>query len=164
MDEVLIWLGGGALLLLGVLGCFIPVLPGPLLGYSALWVMWLFGVSPGESRLWTGGVIVVVVSVIDYLLPTYFARKFRCSKSGILGCFLGTVVGLFFIPWGLVMGPVLGTMLGELTVGKSLYDAAKGGFGAFCGFVTCLLAKLASVGLFGWWFLNAMLELTPAGA
>lgn len=152
MNDILIWLCCGGLLLLGLIGCFVPVLPGPLIGYSSLWAMWLFGVSPGESRLWLGAAIVVAVTVIDYVLPTYFAKRFKCSRSGMVGCFIGTIAGLFFLPWGLILGPVLGTMIGEFTEGRSLYEAARGGLGAFCGFVTCLLAKLATVGLFVWWF------------
>ena len=156
MNEVLAWLCGSALLLLGFIGCFVPVLPGSLLGYCALWTLWFFGIAQDNAHLWLGGGIVVTVTLIDYVLPTWFAKKFKCSKSGIVGCFIGTLVGLFFLPWGIVLGPVVGTMIGELAVGKSLSDAAKGGFGAFCGFATCLIAKLASVGLFAYWFITAL--------
>lgn len=154
--SLLIWLAGGALLLVGFVGCVIPVLPGPLLGYLALWLPWLAGMGFPESRLWLGGAVTAAVTVVDYVLPAYFARKFKCSKSGMLGCFLGTIIGLFFFPWGLVLGPVLGTMLGELTVGKSLCEAARGGAGAFCGFVATLFAKLAAVGLFAYWFVDTL--------
>lgn len=157
MTEILIWTLGGLLLLLGLVGCFVPVVPGPMLGYASLWVMCLFGIWPSTVRLWIGGAIVVAVFVIDCLLPSYFAKKFKCSKIGVLGCFLGTIVGLFFIPWGIIFGPILGTMLFELVAGKSFLDAAKGGAGAFCGFVSCLLLKLAVVGLFCWWFVDACL-------
>jgi len=159
-DQALIWLCGGTLLLVGLVGCLVPVIPGPVLGYAALGVLWLFGVPPPSSQLWLGAGIVVVVTVLDSVLPTYFAKKFKCSKSGILGCFVGTIVGLFFLPWGLILGPVLGTVAGELSVGKSLYEASKGGVGAFCGFVTSLLAKLAAVGLFGWWFVSDLMAKT----
>lgn len=157
MNELIVWACGGALLLFGFIGCMVPVVPGPLLGYSALWVMWLFGMSPGNERLWIGAGVVIAVSLIDYLLPTWFAGKFKCSKTGMAGCFIGTIVGVFFLPWGLLLGPVIGTMIGELVVGKSLYEATRGGFGALCGFMSCLLVKLAAVGLFAWWFASRML-------
>ncbi len=156
MNEAMIWICGGALLLLGFIGCLLPVVPGPLLGYASLWVMWAFGVNPGTERLWIGGALVLVVSAIDYVLPSMFAKKFKCSKSGIVGCFLGTIVGVLFMPWGLVLGPVLGAMLGELTAGRSLYEATRGGLGALCGFVSCLLAKLAATGIFAGWFVRTM--------
>lgn len=90
--------------------------------------------------------------MVDYLLPTFCVKKFKCTKSGVVGCGLGTVVGLFFMPLGLIVGPFAGTVLGELSAGRNLAEAVYGGFGAFLGFVTGTLAKLLAVGAIGWMF------------
>ena len=156
MNETIAWLCGGALLLIGFIGCFVPVLPGPIIAYAALWLPWLLDLSRDDSQLWIGGVIVAAVTIIDYVLPSWFAKKFKCSRRGIVGCFIGSIVGMFFMPWGIILGPVIGTVLGELLAGKTFAASAKGGLGAFCGFVTSLLAKLASVGLFAYWFFNTL--------
>lgn len=152
MNAFALALIGSLLILIGFIGCFLPAVPGPLIAYSSLWAAWLFGVDPGETRLWLGGAAVLVAAALDYLLPVILAKRFRCSRSGMLGCLLGTIAGLFFLPWGLVAGPVAGTMIGELTAGRTLFAAARGGLGAFLGFVVSLLVKLACTGLFARWF------------
>lgn len=152
MDQALTYAVGGFLLLLGFIGCVVPVVPGPLLAYCALWTPFLFKGSVPASVLGLGAGVTVVVMVLDYVLPTYFAKRFHCSRSGIVGCLLGTLAGLFFLPYGLVLGPFCGTVFGELTEGRSLSEAAHGGFGALLGFVGTVVLKFAAVGLMGWLF------------
>jgi len=154
--TALIAILGGLLVLLGLIGCVVPVLPGPLLAYAALWLCVAFGVPTSTEHLVFGGVAVLVAMAVDYILPTLFAKKFKCSKSGVFGCMLGTVVGLFFMPLGIVVGPFLGTVAGELIVGKSLGSSLKGGVGAFFGFIACLLVKFAAVTLIAYWFATAL--------
>ncbi|MBR2837848.1 MAG: DUF456 domain-containing protein [Kiritimatiellae bacterium] len=154
--TVLMSVAGGLLLALGLVGCVVPVLPGPLVAYSSLWVLVAFGASPGTERLAVGGVVVLAVMAVDYVLPSVMAGKFKCSKSGVFGCVVGTFAGLFFLPVGLVAGPFLGTVAGELIAGKRLGESLKGGLGALIGFVLCLFAKLAAVALFAWWFFAAV--------
>ena len=150
--TVLMSVAGGLLLVLGLFGCVVPVLPGPLLAYSSLWVLVAFGSSPGAERLAIGGAVVLVVMVVDYVLPSMMASKFKCSRWGVFGCLVGTFVGLFFLPIGLVAGPFLGTVVGELIAGKRIGESLKGGVGSLLGFVLCLVAKLFAVALFAWWF------------
>ena len=98
---------------------------------------------------------MAAVTALDYLLPSVFARKFKCSGSGVFGCVVGTVVGLFFMPVGLVAGPFLGTMAGELIAGRRLSQALKGGVGALLGYVATLALKLAAVSYFAVVFAKA---------
>jgi len=155
MELPLIYVLGGALVVLGFVGCVVPVLPGPVVGYAALWIPTLFGRGLPASTLWAGAGITAVALGVDYFLPAVCAKKFKCTKSGVVGCVLGTIVGLFFLPLGLILGPFLGTMVGELTAGRNLAEAVHGGIGAFLGFVTGTLAKLLAVGLLGWLFFTA---------
>jgi len=154
--TILLAILGGLLIVLGAIGCVVPVLPGPLLAYASLWTLFAFGASPGVEKLALGGGAVIVAMAVDYILPTLFAKKFKCSKAGVFGCMVGTVAGLFFMPLGIVVGPFLGTVAGELIVGKSLGASLKGGIGAFFGFIACLAVKFAAVALIACWFVMAL--------
>jgi len=138
--------------LLGFVGCFLPVLPGPAISYAALWMLFASGCPPSTTQLVVGAGVLVGVTLVDYVLPSVFAKKFRCSRWGVFGCFLGSIVGLFFLPLGLVLGPFIGTVAGELIAGKEIAASLRGGVGALTGFVMCLGLKLVAVGLFTWWY------------
>lgn len=143
---------GAVLMLVAAVGCFVPVLPGPLVAYGALWVPFACGRSVSFERLAVGAAVVVAVVVVDYVLPAVCAKRFSCTRWGVFGCIVGSIVGLFFLPLGIVVGPFAGTVAGELVAGKALAASLRGGFGALLGFVACLALKLASVGLFAWWY------------
>src|SRR5574344_511179 len=109
---------GALLIVLGFVGCILPVLPGPVLSYCGLLALIPTEHSPSALLLVAMGVVVAVVTVADYVVPAIGARKFNCSKLGTAGCIVGTIVGLFFVPIGIVLGPFLGAFAGELIAGK----------------------------------------------
>ena len=148
---------GAILMLVAAVGCFVPVLPGPLIAYGALWVPFAFGCPVSVGRLAVGAAVVVAVVLVDYILPAVCAKKFSCSRWGVFGCLVGSIVGLFFLPFGIVVGPFVGTVAGELIAGKAIAASLKGGVGALLGFVACLAMKLAAVGLFAWWYFASVL-------
>ena len=152
MDLMLMMAIGCVAMLAGFLGCFLPVLPGPAIAYAALFVLYAFGCPPTMAQLIVGGVVLIVVTLVDYVLPSVCAKRFQCSRWGVFGCFVGSIVGLFFMPLGIVLGPFLGTVAGELIAGKNMAASVRGGFGALLGFVLCLGLKLAAVGLYAWWY------------
>jgi len=143
---------GSLAMIVGLVGCFLPVLPGPAIAYAALWALALFGHPPSMTCLVLGGIVLIFVTAVDYVLPSVFAKRFRCSRWGVFGCFAGSIVGLFFMPLGLVLGPFLGTVAGELLAGKDVSSSLRGGLGALLGFVLCVGLKVASVGLYAWWY------------
>lgn len=143
---------GSVAMLAGFLGCFLPVLPGPAIAYAALFARHAFGCPLSAPRLVVGGIVLVAVTLVDYILPSVCARRFKCSRWGVFGCFAGSVAGLFFLPLGIVLGPFFGTLAGELIAGRNLAASVRGGLGALLGFVLCLGLKLAAVGLFAWWY------------
>ena len=145
---------GILLLAAGAVGCVVPVVPGPLLAYCALLARFACG-GIGTGRLAAGAVVVVAVAIVDYVLPAVFARRFNCTGWGVFGCAVGTVAGLFFMPAGILLGPFLGAVAGELVAGRRLGPAVKGGFGALVGFAASSGVKLAAVVLFAWWFFAA---------
>ena len=149
----------GVLVLLGIVGCFVPVLPGPLLAYCGLLCMLPTAHSPSALTLVLFGLAILIVSVLDYVFPAVGAKKFNCSRLGTWGCVVGTLVGLFFFPLGLLVGPFAGAFAGELIAHKSFKAALWGGLGAFLGFLSGLAVKttacLAVLAYFVWRLLES---------
>ena len=157
MDIVYICIGW-TLLAIGLIGCFVPMIPGPPIAYGALLVALAVGdhSAPTWSCLVIAGVITAVVTVIDYVIPSWGAAKFHCSRGGTVGCLIGTVVGLFFLPIGIIAGPFLGALAGELVAGRKFGQSLYGAFGALVGFLTGVLLKVLCCGLLAYWFYVAV--------
>lgn len=158
MDYFLI--GLGILLLIGgILGCILPALPGPPLSYAALLALHFTSGHQLSTRIliiWA--VIVVVVSLLDYIVPVWGAKKFGASKRGVWGSVIGLVAGLFiFPPFGLIIGPFAGAVIGELTSGKQSGDAMYAGFGSFVGFMSGVMLKLIASGWMTWIFIKTLI-------
>ena len=132
----------GVLLLIGFIGCVVPVLPGPIIGYCGLLALIPTEKCPSTLMLVTMGLVVAAVTVADYIVPAIGAKKFDCSRWGTFGCFVGTIAGLFFVPIGILLGPFLGAFCGELIARKPFGAALKGGFGAFLGFLSGVFLKI----------------------
>ena len=145
---------GGVLLILAFVGCVVPCLPGPILGWCALLSLAFTRFALPTAWLVVAGVATGIVVGLDYVVPAYGAKKFNCSRWGVVGCVLGTLAGMFFLPFGIVLGPFLGACLGELVAGRTFGLALKGGFGAFLGFLSGVFLKICAVcafaGLFVW--------------
>ena len=158
MDYFLIGLGI-LLLLAGIMGCVLPALPGPPLSYAALLALHFTARHQLSTRLliiWA--IVVIVVTLLDYLVPVWGAKKFGASKRGVWGSVIGLVVGLFiFPPFGIIIGPFAGAVIGELTSGKQSGDAMYAGFGSFAGFLTGVLLKLIASGWMTWIFIKTLL-------
>ena len=133
---------GSLLLLLGFAGCVVPVLPGPVLGYCGLLALMPTEKCPSVTLLVVMGMLTAVVTVADYVVPAMGARKFDCSRWGTAGCLVWTLVGIFFVPLGILLGPFLGALVGELIAGQPLSAAIRGGIGAFLGFLSGVFLKL----------------------
>lgn len=143
-------------MLIGILGCFLPVLPGPPLSYVGLLLMQLQSEAPFTLNfmiLWL--VITIVVTGLDYVIPAYGTRRYGGSKWGVLGTFIGLVIGLFFTPVGIIVGPLLGALVGEYIAGKDSKDAMRAAWGSFVGFLLGTLIKLtASLFMTGYYIAN----------
>lgn len=158
MDILLIILAA-ICLILGLAGSILPLLPGPPLSYVGLLLLHFterVQFSSQQLILWL--VIVILISLIDYIIPVLGVKKWKGSRWGTWGCFLGTIVGIFiFPPWGVVIGPFAGAVLGELLGGKNSSDAIKSGFGAFIGFIIGTALKFAVSGYFIFCFIQALI-------
>ncbi len=130
----------------GILGSVLPALPGPPLSYAGLLLMKWSGY--GNFSLFfliVWAVITVVITIMDNFLPAIMAKQFGGSRAASIGSFIGLVVGIFvFPPWGMIIGPFLGALIGELIYSRNNSKAFKAAFGAFLAFIAGSGAKLAA--------------------
>ncbi|MGE0020825.1 MAG: DUF456 domain-containing protein [Draconibacterium sp.] len=158
MDYVLIILGV-IFTLTGILGCVLPMLPGPPINYVALLLLHFTSSHQFSTRflvIWA--VVATVVVLLDYLIPVWGTKKFGGSKQGVWGSVIGLVAGLFiFPPFGIIIGPFVGAVIGELIAGKETGAAFKSGFGSFIGFLAGTLIKLIASGLMTWYFFKELI-------
>ena len=142
----------GLLLLVGCCACIVPVLPGPLVAFCGLLLMNLTPYAPSAGALVAFGLLTALASVLDNVVPALGAKRCKCSKWGVWGCVLGTFIGVFFFPAGLLLGPFLGAFLLELAHSRNAGQALKGGLGAFLGFLTGVALKLLTcLGMAAWY-------------
>jgi uncharacterized protein YqgC (DUF456 family) len=158
MDTFLI-ITGIILLLAGLAGCVLPALPGPPLSYIALLLLHFTGRYQFSNKfliIWL--IITAVVVILDYLVPVWGAKKFGASKRGVWGSIIGLLLGFFiFPPFGIILGPFLGAVIGEMSSGKETGAALKAGFGSFAGFIAGTLLKLVASGMMTWYFFKELI-------
>ncbi len=132
------------LALIGVAGCILPVLPGTPICYVGMILMTCTEYSTLTKPIMiTFLIVTILVSIADYLLPAWLSRRFGGSKHGARGATIGMVVGLFLGPMGLILGPFVGAVLGEMSVNRDdTAKAVKVGFGAFLSFIVGTGIKL----------------------
>ena len=157
---ITVYLAVGVLLIAGLLGSFLPLLPGtPLIVLGAL----LFAFMTDFQTIGVGRLLILVgfsllAYALDYTAGALGVRRFGGSGWAVMGALLGAVVGVFFGVIGLVLGPILGSVLGELLRSRKLKDSLRSGFGTGVGMLLGVVAKLSlavvMVGLVLWWIWN----------
>lgn len=142
MDIILIVLSI-ICLLTGFLGCVLPALPGPPVSYVGLLLLHFTDrvqFSTFQLLVWLG--LVALSLLLDYLIPMWGSKYSGGTKWGSWGAFAGSIIGLFFLPYGLLLGPFLGAMIGELLGDKGLSVALKSGIGSLLGFLFGTILKV----------------------
>lgn len=130
-------------MLLGIIGSFLPVLPGPLTSWVGLLIFHLIDTVPMN---WTFLIITLIIALViwllDYIIPAMGTKKFGGSKAGIIGTTLGLIIGLIFLgPFGIIIGPFAGAYIGELINKSDSKTALRAAFGSFLGFLTSTFIK-----------------------
>lgn len=151
---------GAALIVVGLAGAVVPLLPGIPLLMGGIWLIagvdqyrhlglwWLLGI----------GVVGMLGLTLDLLAGAFGAKRGGASKQAVWGALIGTVVGLFLGLPGLLLGPFLGALVGELTTGtnilRSTHVGVSASLGLIFGSIIKLVASLMMVALFGagWWW------------
>lgn len=133
-----------ALMLAGLAGTVLPALPGtPLLFGGMLLAAWAGDFEHvGGMTLVLLGLLTLLALALDFVAGLLGAKRVGASTRALIGAALGTVVGLFFGLPGLVVGPFVGAVLGELSQGRQVADAARVGLGTWVGMVVGAVAKV----------------------
>ncbi|MEM6893438.1 MAG: DUF456 domain-containing protein [Bacteroidota bacterium] len=170
MDIALLVLGF-LLTLVGILGSFLPVLPGPPVSWLGLLLLHLTDAVPDDW--WFLGLtaaVAILVFVLDYIVPAMGTKKFGGSKAGMWGTVIGLLVAIFFPilgVFGIVIWPFVGALVGEILNKADNKTALKAAFGSFIGFLTGTFLKfvlaVVFLGLFiakAWEFRGALFSFS----
>lgn len=122
------------LVVVSVIGSVMPGLPGPPLGYIGLLLLNMTDkVQHSTTFFVVWGVVVLVVSVLDYYIPIRMTRGLGGSSYGVKGSVIGMLAGMIFTPIGVILGTLAGAVIGEMMGGSDFRNALRSGFGAFVG-------------------------------
>ena len=162
LDIILIILGV-LCLITGLMGCILPFLPGPPVAYLGLVLLHFTDkVQYTTTQLIVWLLIVVVVQILDYFTPMLGSKYSGGSRWGNWGCIIGTLIGLLFLPWGVIFGPFLGAVIGELLGNKEFSQALRSGVGSLIGFLLGTFLKFVVCGYFCYQFIVCLLYTSDA--
>lgn len=146
------------LIIVGLLGCILPIIPGPPLSFLGLLILHFTDFAEYTTNfLLILAFIAIVVTVMDYIVPIWGTKKFGGTKAGMWGATIGMIIGMIFLgPLGLILGPLAGAIIGESIKGANNKDAFKAGLGAFFGFLMGVGLKLAASIYITWHFIKGV--------
>lgn len=152
--EYLIYLVAVICIIVGIVGDVVPGLPGVPISYVAMILLHFFtGIKYSTEALIIYGILCVVITILDYLVPIWGTKKFGGTKAGVRGSTIGLIVSVFVLPLlgivlgpfgiiGILAGPFIGAYIGEKRSGVDDKLAWKSAIGSFVGFVAGTLLKL----------------------
>ena len=148
MDIVLI-IVAILLAIFGIIGSFLPVLPGPPLAFIGMAVMQFTELGKfSENTLWAYGLFALAITILDYFLPAFGTKKFGGTIRGTSGANWGVFIGVFatalppFFALNLLLFPFFGALIGELSGGREFNISLKAAFGSFLGFLLGTFTKV----------------------
>ena len=148
--EIVLIIISFLLVILGIVGSFIPIIPSPITGWLGLLILHLASFLEAQYYfLAITFAIAISVFILDYFIPSIGAKKFGGSNAGVIGSTIGLVIGIFlFGPIGILFGSFFGALIGELTVNiNNIRIALLAAIGTLIGYLGGVLLKL-SVSLF----------------
>nr|WP_294908446.1 DUF456 domain-containing protein [uncultured Lacibacter sp.] len=141
--EWLIITAGILLVIIGMLGSILPLIPGPPIAYGGLLLQQLREDTPfsmGFMIFWA--VIMLASMILDYFIPIWGTKKFGGTKYGVWGCTLGFIAAFWLGPWGVIIGPFVGAFIGEMIAQNNSTIALRAAIGSFAGFLAGSFLKL----------------------
>lgn len=173
MTDILLLIPGIVLIVMGLIGCIVPVIPGPPLSYVGILLLHFTSwVDFSSTFLIVWLIMVIAVTVLDYVIPAWGTKKFGGSKWGVWGSIIGLLVGLFAGGIGIFVGPFVGALVGELIYqkrkknregeagmsgGQQFGKSMKAAFGAFIGLIFGIILKLVVSGILAFSFFKEII-------
>jgi len=155
--DVFLAILGTICIIIGVLGSLLPILPGPPISYAGVLLLHFTQYAQYSTRfLILFAVLTAVVAILDYVIPIWGTRKFGGSKYGTWGATIGVLAGIFMGPVGMIVGPFIGAVVGEMIYGKKSNEAFHAGLGSFIGFITGTLMKIVLSVILAFHFFKAL--------
>lgn len=155
----LIWIILAAVFIIaGIIGAFLPVIPGLPFSYLGLFILHLTGVTHfSTSFLVLWAIVIVAIMVLENALPVYTSKKFGGTTYGATGSTIGMIVGLiFFPPLGIFFGTLIGAFIGEMIFKQDVNVALKSAWGSFIGFLSGTMIKTFVAIMFALMFIKAV--------
>jgi uncharacterized protein len=133
--EIVMLIIAGAFMILGVLGSFLPVLPGVPLSWIGLLIFYLIpGVGINYLFLGITLAVAILIYVLNLIIPAMGTKKFGGSRKGMIGATIGLIIGIFApIPFAILIFPFIGAFIGEIINKSDSKTAGKAAFGSFVG-------------------------------
>ena len=159
MLETIAIICGAILVFLGIAGCVLPILPGPVLSFLGLLLLALlkhFSPPLTPTLIIIMAILTVVVTIGDYLIPLWGAKRYGATKWGIWGSVIGMAIGIFFSPFGMLLGAFIGAVTVEWLVQKERGKALKAGWGVFIGSLAGTALKLGVSGMMAYYFIRGL--------
>ncbi|MBO4434052.1 MAG: DUF456 domain-containing protein [Bacteroidales bacterium] len=135
--------------IVGIIGSIVPGLPGPPVSWFGMLALYIWGGGTHAGHpmtltlllVWLA--ITVIITILDYIVPSYFTKVTGGSKYGGIGAAIGLIGGMIFTPIGMILGALLGAFIAEFIFAqKDAGSSAKSALGAFLGFMCGMGMKL----------------------
>ena len=141
--DLFILVLGLILCLIGIIGSFLPIIPGPVTSWLGILLLNLTSVVEFNLNFVLITLTVAIsVGILDYLIPVLGVKKLGGTRSGQIGTTVGLIVALIILgPIGIIIGPFAGALLGEISTKKSIQESIKPAFGAFIGVIAGSVIK-----------------------
>ena len=159
MLETIAIVIGSIFVLVGIAGCVLPILPGPVLIFLGLLILALlkdFFPPLTPTLMIVMAFLTVIVTIGDYMIPLWGAKKYGTSKWGIWGSVAGMAIGLLFSPFGMLLGAVIGAVAVEWLVQKERGKAFRAGWGVIVGSLLGAVLKLGVSGMMVYYFIRGL--------
>ena len=139
-----LWISLGIILIItGIVGSFLPLLPGPPIAYAGMLIQLFREPDPFTTKfilIWAG--IVLFTLILDYLIPLWGTKKFGGTKYGMWGCTIGFLLAFWMGPLGVIIGPFVGAFVGEMIAGQDTRRSFRAALGSFVGFLLGSFLKI----------------------
>ncbi|MEI6704310.1 MAG: DUF456 domain-containing protein [Deltaproteobacteria bacterium] len=153
-QSLMLWIIAAILTFTGLAGLLLPLVPGaPVLFLGLLLGAWAEDFH--HIGIWTLLILAAMVAltyVVEFAASLFGVKKYGGSNRAMAGAALGGIVGIFMGIPGILFGPFVGAVLGELSLQRSLNEASRAGIGTVVGMAIGLAGKfaigIAMIGLF----------------